>query len=108
MDDPRALAVDGGLRSTERTRLKKIEGLLAFEDPALAQLFSADVVDRARQAFGLLVDLVVTPLDRKLHVPLQSTFGLSECPEFGQTGKYLALQNVLKCPELDSNQRPIP
>lgn len=56
VDDPRALAVDGALRRTERTWLKKIESLLAFEDPGLAQLFSADVVERARQAFALLID----------------------------------------------------
>ena len=54
--DPRALAVDGGLRSTERTWLRKIEGLLAFDDPGLTRLFSAEVVERARQAFALLAD----------------------------------------------------
>lgn len=56
IDDPRALALDGGLRTSERTWLKKIEGLLAFDDPGLSRLFSAEALERARQAFALLVD----------------------------------------------------
>jgi hypothetical protein len=54
VDDPRTLATEGGLRSTERRWLGKIEALLAFEDLGLAQLFSAEVVERAQQAFVLL------------------------------------------------------
>jgi hypothetical protein len=55
VDDPRALATDGELRSTEREWLKKVEALLAFEDPGLARLFSPEVLERARQAFTLLI-----------------------------------------------------
>jgi hypothetical protein len=54
VDDPRELAAEGGLRSTEKRWLTNVEAPLAFEDPGLTRLFSAEVLDRARQALALL------------------------------------------------------
>jgi hypothetical protein len=55
IDDPRALAEAGGLTAKERGWLGAVEGALAFDDPALLELFSGGALLRARQAFALLV-----------------------------------------------------
>jgi len=52
--DPRALAEGGALTSAERKWLRAVESALAFDDPALLELYSPDQVERARQAFALL------------------------------------------------------
>lgn len=54
VDDPRALAEAGALTGTEQKWLRVIEADLAFGDAALLELFSADQVERARQAFALM------------------------------------------------------
>ncbi|HEV2858240.1 MAG TPA: hypothetical protein VGW80_07550 [Solirubrobacterales bacterium] len=54
VEDPRALARDEDLKATERKWLRKVEGLLNFEDAALAALFPRGVIERAQQAFQLL------------------------------------------------------
>jgi len=53
-DDPRALARDEQLKSSERKWLRNVEGALDFDDPALAATFRSDTLERARQAFRLL------------------------------------------------------
>jgi len=53
-DDPRALARDEQLKSSERKWLRNVEGELEFDDPALAAAFPSDTLERARQAFRLL------------------------------------------------------
>lgn len=52
--DPRALANSGQLTKNERRWLKAVEKDLAFDDPALLELFSETEVRQARQAFTLL------------------------------------------------------
>jgi hypothetical protein len=56
IDDPRGLAEAGGLTGKERGWLRAIEEALAFDDPALLELFSEEAVLRARQAFGLVAN----------------------------------------------------
>lgn len=52
--DPRGLARDEQLKSTERRWLRKVERALAFEDASLIALFRPVVLGRAEQAFRLL------------------------------------------------------
>jgi hypothetical protein len=54
VDDPRALAKDGGLKKTEKKWLRDIERKLDLADPALGSLFAPDVSARAVQAYKLL------------------------------------------------------
>lgn len=54
VDDPRALARDEQLRSSERKWLLKVDAALNFDDPALAAAFPVDTLERAQQAFRLL------------------------------------------------------
>ncbi len=54
VEDPRGLAREEGLRASERKWLRNVDAALNFDDPALAALFPADTVERARQAFLLL------------------------------------------------------
>jgi hypothetical protein len=54
VDDPRALAADGRLKTSERKWLRKVSGALDFDAPALRTVFSAGTIERARQAFLLL------------------------------------------------------
>jgi hypothetical protein len=54
VEDPRGLAEADGLTAKERGWLRAVEDALAFEDPALLELFSEETILRARQAFGLL------------------------------------------------------
>jgi hypothetical protein len=54
VDDPRALAHQGQLRSSERKWLRNVEGALSFRDSALAAIFPVDTLERAEQAFRLL------------------------------------------------------
>jgi hypothetical protein len=51
--DPRAMAAE--LRRSERRWLLAVESLLAFADPALADLFSAEEMAAAEAAYRLLV-----------------------------------------------------
>lgn len=53
--DPRALAGKERLRTSEKSWLQDIEPLMAFEDAALAEVFPARNVERARQAYRLLI-----------------------------------------------------
>lgn len=52
VEDPRALA--GDLAKTERAWLLGVEEEIGFDDAALAALFPASALQRARQAFILL------------------------------------------------------
>jgi hypothetical protein len=54
VEDPRALAKDEGLKSSERKWLRSVERALNFEDPDLAGVFSPPTLERSRQAFRLL------------------------------------------------------
>jgi hypothetical protein len=57
VEDPRSLAEADGLTAKERGWLRDVEDALAFDDPALLQLFSGETLLRARHAFGLLARL---------------------------------------------------
>ncbi|HEY6145664.1 MAG TPA: hypothetical protein VIV13_05275 [Solirubrobacterales bacterium] len=54
VEDPRALASDEGLKSSEKRWLRDVEELLGFSDAGVETLFSAAVLERAQQAFRLL------------------------------------------------------
>jgi hypothetical protein len=54
-EDPRGLAESGGLRRTEREWLRKIEAKLNFSDTGLADLFTAERLRDAEQAYRLLI-----------------------------------------------------
>jgi hypothetical protein len=54
VDDPRALADAGELTRSERKWLSAIESDVAFDDPALLELFSETQLEQVRQAFALL------------------------------------------------------
>jgi hypothetical protein len=54
VEDPRRLAGDEQLKSSEKRWLREVEELLAFGDAGLAALFPAAVLERAQQAFRLL------------------------------------------------------
>lgn len=53
--DPRALAGEERLRTTEKRSLRDIEQLMAFDDAALADAFRVGDVGRAGQAYRLLI-----------------------------------------------------
>jgi hypothetical protein len=53
VEDPRALA--GELKGNERKWLREVEGLLAWEDGALADLFTAEDLSAAAGAYRLLI-----------------------------------------------------
>lgn len=55
VSDPRALAEKEGLKKSEKKWLRDINGLLAFEEPALADLFPAGELTQAEQAYRLLI-----------------------------------------------------
>lgn len=55
VDDPRALAEKEALKKSEKKWLRDIDGLLAFEEPALADLFPAGELTQAEQAYRLLI-----------------------------------------------------
>jgi hypothetical protein len=54
VEDPRALAKDEELKSSEKRWLLDVEGLLGFSDADLGAQFPAAVLERAQQAFRLL------------------------------------------------------
>ncbi len=54
VEDPRALASDEDLKSSEKRWLRDVERLLGFSDAGVETLFSAAVLERAQQAFRLL------------------------------------------------------
>lgn len=54
VEDPRGLARDEQMKSSERKWLRDIEATLDFGDPIFAALFPVAVLERARQAFRLL------------------------------------------------------
>lgn len=54
VDDPRALAREEQMKSTERKWLRNIDTALDFGDPALAAVFLVDTLERAQQAYRLL------------------------------------------------------
>ncbi len=54
VEDPRGLAVQGGLKVSEKKWLRRIEKKLDASDPTVAQLSSPDVMERAHQALALL------------------------------------------------------
>jgi hypothetical protein len=54
VEDPRALAHEERLRSSERKWLRNVEAALSFDDSALATVFSVAALQRAEQAFLLL------------------------------------------------------
>lgn len=54
VEDPRAIAADGGLKKSERRWLRDIEGKLNIAGPGFAMLFSRDTLTRAGLAFRLL------------------------------------------------------
>jgi len=53
--DPRALAGEERLRTTEKRWLRDIEQLMAFDDAALTDAFRVGDVGRAGQAYRLLI-----------------------------------------------------
>lgn len=55
VSDPRTLAEEEDLRKSEKKWLRDIDGLLNFEEPALANLFPAGELTSAEQAHCLLV-----------------------------------------------------
>jgi len=55
VQDPRTLASEGRLRTTEKRWLRDIEPLMAFDDVARTDVFSAADVGRAEQAYRLLI-----------------------------------------------------
>lgn len=54
VEDPRALARDEQLKSSERKWLRNVDAALNFGDSALAAVFPVDTLERAQQAFRLL------------------------------------------------------
>lgn len=54
VEDPRSLAVQEGLKRSEKKWLRAIEKKLDAADPAVAQLASPEVLERAQQALALL------------------------------------------------------
>jgi hypothetical protein len=54
IEDPRGLARDEELKSSERKWLRNIEGDLDFEDPTVAALFPVVALEQAQAAFRLL------------------------------------------------------
>jgi hypothetical protein len=54
VEDPRGLAGDERLKSSEKRWLRDVEELLDFGDADVAALFSTAVLERAQQAFRLL------------------------------------------------------
>lgn len=55
VEDPRALAKAGGLKKSEKKWLRNVESLLAFDDPALTEAFARSELERAEQAYQLLL-----------------------------------------------------
>jgi hypothetical protein len=55
VDDPRALAVEGKIKESEKKWLRSIEEKLDFFDPLLSELFPPEKLERAVQAFRLLI-----------------------------------------------------
>jgi len=54
IEDPRALASEGQLKSSEKRWLRDVEGLLGFGEASVKILFPTAVLERAQQAFRLL------------------------------------------------------
>lgn len=54
VEDPRGLAREEQMKSSERRWLRDIEALLDIGDPIFAALFPVAALERARQAFQLL------------------------------------------------------
>jgi hypothetical protein len=54
VEDPRALAREEQLKSSERKWLRNVDAALNFDDPALAAVFPVDTLERAQQAFRVL------------------------------------------------------
>lgn len=54
VEDPRGLARDEQLKSSEKKWLRNVERDLNFEDPGVAVLFPAAALERAQAAFRLL------------------------------------------------------
>jgi hypothetical protein len=54
VEDPRALAREEQLKSSERKWLRNVDAALNFDDAALAAVFPSDTLERAQQAFQLL------------------------------------------------------
>jgi hypothetical protein len=54
VEDPRALASEEQLKSSEKKWLRNVDAALDFNDPALAAVFPVNTLERARQAFQLL------------------------------------------------------
>jgi len=55
VEDPRAIAEEGGLKKSEKRWLRDTEELLRFDDASLEDLFPLRIVGRARQALALLI-----------------------------------------------------
>ncbi len=55
VEDPRALAIDGGLKTTEKRWLRRVREPLGFDDPRLLDLFPDELPGRAEQTLALLV-----------------------------------------------------
>jgi hypothetical protein len=55
VDDPRGMAVDGGLKKTEKRWLRDIQPALDFRSPAVTALLRPTEIARAVQAYRLLV-----------------------------------------------------
>ena len=60
VEDPRALAAEGGLKKGERRWLRDVERKLAFLSPSIREIFPPDVLARAVQAYRLLISIKTT------------------------------------------------
>lgn len=60
VEDPRALATEGGLKKGERRWLRDIERKLDFSDPSLGEAFPPDALALAVQAYRLFVSIKTT------------------------------------------------
>lgn len=56
VEDPRGLAQEEQLKSSERKWLRNVDGALNFDDPGLEAVFRVGTLERAQQAFQLLSD----------------------------------------------------
>ena len=56
VEDPRGVAQEEQLRSSERKWLRNVDGALNFDDPGLEAVFRVGTLERAQQAFQLLSD----------------------------------------------------
>lgn len=55
VDDPRAMAAEGGLKASEQRWLRNVGRQLDWDDASAAQAFEEPALERARSAYELLL-----------------------------------------------------